>query len=330
MPRRHDLAARALDLTLEGAVPLSFSRVGYAVRSRLGGWTATTDLPGAGRRVLVTGANSGLGYATARAILAAGGEVRLTVRSDEKGRDTLGRLAADLGRPSLGPAASYDVLDLDDLASVRAVAERQLARDERLDTVIHNAGALFAERQETVDGLERTYQVHVVAPFLLTALLLPRLVADAPTRVITVTSGGMYTQRLDTATVDSPDHYRGAVAYARAKRAQVVLTREWARRTGPRAVGFHVAHPGWALTPGVESSLPGFRRLTGPVLRKPDQGADTIVWLALTPSLPEDGRLWHDRRPRLDHKLPWTRTDAAEAGRLWDRVARDAGIDPPV
>jgi len=69
--------------------------------------------------------------------------------------------------------------------------------------------------------------------------------------------------------------------------------------------------------------------VTGPILRNPDEGADTIVWLALTPDRLEDGRLWHDRRPRLEHKVPWTRTDAPEAERLWDRVCRDAGIDPP-
>lgn len=325
------IVARGIDLALESTVALSFSRIGHGVRSTLEGWQDVSDLDGTGRRVLVTGANSGLGYATARAILRAGGEVRITVRSDEKGDETLAALARDLEFPlgEIRQVASYDLLDLAELSSVRAFAERQLAREEQLDTVVHNAGALFAERDETVDGLERTYQIHVVAPFLLTALLLPRLMQDAPTRVVTVTSGGMYAEPLDVGRVDSPGRYRGTTAYARAKRAQVALTRQWARRRGGRGVGFHVAHPGWALTPGVESSLPGFRRVTGPILRDPDAGADTIVWLALSPDVLEDGRLWHDRRPRWEHKVPWTRTDAAEADRLWDRVCRDAGIEPP-
>lgn len=318
---------RAVDVALEATVGLSFSRIGHEVRSRLADWQDLEELPGDGKRVLVTGANSGLGYAAARLLLAAGAQVRLLVRSTEKGEDTLGRLAADLGRDP-GDDATFDIADLADLTSVRAFADRQVERHERLDAVVHNAGALFAERDETVDGLERTYQIHVVAPFLLTSLLLPRLIEGAPSRVITVTSGGMYAEKLVTGRVDSPGEYRGTVAYARAKRAQVVLTREWARRLGGRGVGFHVMHPGWALTPGVESSLPGFRRVTGPVLRTPEQGADTIVWLALTEPAPDDGRLWHDRRPRLEHKVPWTRSDRQEADRLWDRVSRDAGIDP--
>jgi dehydrogenase/reductase SDR family member 12 len=316
-------ADRLIDALLEATVVLSFSRIGYEVRSRLGDWDATSSLPGAGRRVLVTGANSGLGYATARGLLRAGAEVRLLVRSDEKGRDTLSRLSEDLGR-EVSSEASYDLADLADLAAVRSFAQRQLERGEHLDAVVHNAGAMFERRSETVDGLELTYQVHVVAPFLLTSLLLPSLAGG---RVVTVTSGGMYSQKLDVATLESPDTYRPSIAYARAKRAQVVLTREWARRSAARGIAFHAMHPGWVLTPGVESSLPRFRRITGPILRDPDQGADTCVWLALEDGL-DDGRLWLDRRPRSAHKVPWTISDDAEAARLWDRVSRDAGVDP--
>jgi len=320
---------RAVDAALEATVVLSFSKVGHAVRSRLDHWTPLEELPGQGKRVLVTGANSGLGYAAARTLLAAGAEVLISVRSEEKAEDTRRRLEADLGR-DLGELLVTDLLDLDDLTQVRAFAERRLAEDAPLDAVVHNAGALFAEKAMTVDGLERTYQAHVVAPFLLTTLLLPKLAATAPSRVVTVTSGGMYAEKLVTARVDSPGEYRGTVAYARAKRAQVVLTREWARRFGDTGVTFHVAHPGWALTPGVESSLPGFRRVTGPILRDPDEGADTIVYLAISEELDGSGRLWHDRRPRSEHKVPWTIADRGEAGELWARVCRDAGVEPVV
>lgn len=320
---------RAVDAVLEATVVLSFSKVGHAVRSRLDHWTPLEELPGQGKRVLVTGANSGLGYAAARTLLAAGAEVLISVRSEEKAEDTRRRLEADLGR-DLGELLVTDLLDLDDLTQVRAFAERRLAEDAPLDAVVHNAGALFAEKAMTVDGLERTYQAHVVAPFLLTTLLLPKLAATAPSRVVTVTSGGMYAEKLVTARVDSPGEYRGTVAYARAKRAQVVLTREWARRFGDTGVTFHVAHPGWALTPGVESSLPGFRRVTGPILRDPDEGADTIVYLAISEELDGSGRLWHDRRPRSEHKVPWTIADRGEAGELWARVCRDAGVEPVV
>ena len=349
------VTARAVDLAVEATVAPSFSRIGCSVRSRLEGWEDVTSLPADGRHVLITGANSGLGYATARAVLAAGGQVTGTVRSPEKGGVARARLADDL-RDDLGAElghmlaeqVAFEVVDLAELASVHDLADRLSHTDRRLDVVVHNAGSLFADHEVTVDGLERTYQVHVVAPFLLTSLLLPQLLRSASARVVTVTSGGMYTEGLDVERLGSADDYRGAAAYARAKRAQVVLTAEWARRfahpdhpdrplptpgTGPpdpADLAFHAMHPGWALTPGVESSLPTFRRLTGPVLRSPEQGADTIAWLALHPDLPGNGRLWHDRRPRSAHRVPWTRTRATDARRLWDRVSRDAGIIPDI
>lgn len=319
--------ARAVDATLEATVVLSFSRIGYAVRSRLDHWSDVADLPGAGRRVLVTGANSGLGYATVTGLLRAGAGVLFTVRSEDKGDATLRRLEERLGAEPAA-RASYDVLDLASFDSVRAFARRRHDEGVAIDAIVHNAGALFGTREQTVDGLERTYQIHVVSPFLLTALLLPRLADAGSARVVTVTSGGMYAEKLVAATVDSPDDYRGTVAYARAKRAQVVLTREWARRFGDRGVDFHVAHPGWALTPGVESSLPGFRKVMGPILRNAEQGAETTTFLALAEDLPTDGRLWHDRRARAAHKVPWTLPDRGEAGELWARVCRDAAIDP--
>lgn len=342
MSRVRHLTASAVDLALEATVVPSFSRVGYAVRSRLERWEELTSLPAEGRHVLVTGANSGLGYATARAVLAAGGEVTGTVRSREKGEQARARLARELGgepprdgddvprddtpRDDIAARLSFEILDLADLASVRDLADRLLDAERCVDVVVHNAGAMFADHEVTSDGLERTYQVHVVAPFLLTSLLLPRLQRSSASRVVTVTSGGMYTQGLDVDRLGSSDGYRGSNAYAHAKRAQVVLTAEWARRVPELA--FHVVHPGWALTPGVESSLPTFRRLTGPLLRDPEQGADTITWLALRPDVPGAGQLWHDRRPRSAHRLPGTRTGPSDVRRLWDRVAQDAGIAP--
>jgi dehydrogenase/reductase SDR family member 12 len=318
---------RAVDAALEATVVLSFSRLGHAVRSRLDDWTPLSDLPGAGRRIVVTGANSGLGYATARALLRSGARVLVTVRSEDKAADTRARLTADLGR-DLDEVLETDLLDLGDLGSVRAFAARRQDEQAPIHAIVHNAGALFAEKAMTGDGLERTYQVHVVAPFLLTTLLLPTLAANAPSRVVTVTSGGMYAEKLVTARVDSPGGYRGTVAYARAKRAQVTLTRQWQRRFGSAGIDFQVVHPGWALTPGVESSLPGFRKLTGPILRDADEGADTIVYLTLADDLDDAGRLWHDRRPRAEHKVPWTFPDRGEAGELWARVCRDAGVEP--
>jgi dehydrogenase/reductase SDR family member 12 len=314
---------RAVDAAMEATVALSFSRIGFATRARLAGWQPVSDLDGAGRTVVVTGANSGLGYATAELLLSAGARVIALVRSEEKGEDTVARL-----RESVGADAdiSYDTMDLADLGSVHAVADR--LSGTHLDVLVHNAGAMFDRRALTGDGFERTYQVHVVGPHLLTSLLLPTLAASAPARVVTVTSGGMYSQRLDVERLESPRDYRPSVAYARAKRAQVSMTEQWQRRFGGAGIDFSVVHPGWALTPGVESSLPGFRKVVGPILRDPSEGADGIAWLVLADDARPGGRLWLDRTPRLTHRVPWTRPERGEAEVLWDRVTADAGVTP--
>jgi NAD(P)-dependent dehydrogenase (short-subunit alcohol dehydrogenase family) len=137
----------------------------------------------------------------------------------------------------------------------------------------------------------------------------------------------MYTQRLDLATLQLPrSYYGGVTAYARAKRAQVALSREWARRLAGTGVAFHAMHPG-----GVAAALPGFRRVTRPILLSPEQGADTIVWLATAPHARlGSGRFWHDRRARPEHPLPWTREkDPATARKLWDHLAAATATDSP-
>jgi dehydrogenase/reductase SDR family member 12 len=163
-------------------------------------------------------------------------------------------------------------------------------------------------------------------------MLMPALAAAGAARVITVTSGGMYTRRLDLATLPPPRAgYRGVVAYARVKRAQVALSAEWATRAARTGVAFHAMHPGWADTPGIAAALPRFRRVMRPLLRTPEQGADTITWLATAdPALLGTGGFWHDRRRRPEHLLPWTREDASARDLLWDRCARAAMIAPPV
>jgi NAD(P)-dependent dehydrogenase (short-subunit alcohol dehydrogenase family) len=168
----------------------------------------------------------------------------------------------------------------------------------------------------------------------LTSLLHDALCRGAPGRIIWVSSGGMYTEPLDVARLSAgPDGYRGSAAYARAKRAQVTLCEMMAARVDPTELVVHAMHPGWALTPGVERSLPTFRRVTGPLLRTPDEGADTLVWLAADDGLPRTstGHFWLDRRIRSLHKSRSTRsTDTAdERAALWDWVTRAAGCTFP-
>jgi NAD(P)-dependent dehydrogenase (short-subunit alcohol dehydrogenase family) len=147
----------------------------------------------------------------------------------------------------------------------------------------------------------------------------------------------MYTERLVVQRVDSPRGYRPSVAYARAKRAQVELNVELHRRlSGSTRIAFHAMHPGWARTPGIARSLPTFHRVVGPLLRSPEQGADTILHLALAPrtggaSDPSaGGRFWADRRPRATDRLARTVCDPAEREALWERLMADAGISRPL
>ena len=202
--------------------------------------------------------------------------------------------------------------DLSDLASLGAAAADVAGRVDALDVLVHNAGALQAERTLSRDGIELTFATNVVGPFALTALLTESLRAGAPSRIVSVSSGGMYAQSLDVDDLQTERHpYKGAAVYARTKRAQIVLTEEWTRRLGGLGITAHAMHPGWVDTPGIEASLPRFHKLLGPVLRTPEEGADTIVWLgAAEEPLRKPGRFWHDRRERPTHRLPGTATPA--------------------
>jgi NAD(P)-dependent dehydrogenase (short-subunit alcohol dehydrogenase family) len=201
-------------------------------------------------------------------------------------------------------------------------------RGQGLDVLIHNAGVLPAARTETDEGHEVTLATHVLGPVLLTEQLAPIVAASPDPRVIIMSSGGMYTQTLH---VEDPEYrhgrYRGATAYARTKRMQVALTPMLARRWADRNVAVYCMHPGWVDTPGVADSLPGFHRITGPLLRHPSEGADTAVWLAATTPAPPSGRFWHDRRQRAEHYLPITRESEFDRARLWRFCLQATGIE---
>lgn len=304
LPRQVD---ELVDTLLDRTVAPGYTRIGPAVRRHLATWPADPPPDAlAGRRAMVTGASSGLGAATVEGLAALGAEVVLVVRDTDKGarvvRDVQSRL----------PLARLDVerCDLADLDDVRTFSA---AVTDHVDVLVHNAGAMPPERTESPQGHELTMALHVLTPVLMTDLLGDRLSGG---RVVLVTSGGMYGQRLR---ADDPEYlvgdYSPTTAYARSKRAQVellpVLQQRWS------SLDLYATHPGWADTPGVAESLPTFRRVTGPLLRSAAGGADTTVWVSAAEPAPERGRLWHDRRPRPTHLLRRTRTDPAETDRMW-------------
>lgn len=309
------LGARALDAVMEATVVPSFTSIGPRVRSSIFDWVPIEQLPRLdGTVVLVTGATSGLGEAAALDLARLGASVRLLARNPDKAERSEQRIKDESGNDDVRTG----IADLASLGAVDDFADEFLAHHDRLDAIIHNAGALVHERTITEDGIELTVQTHVIAPLLLTRRLMPLLQSSAPARVIWVTSGGMYSEKLSVDLLDQLEHpdqeFNGVTAYARAKRAQVALVRELSLRSSDSGVVFHAMHPGWADTPGVEESLPRFHKVLGPWLRSPGQGADTIVWLTAAPeALESSGDLWLDRRRRSTHKLPWTkRADEAE------------------
>lgn len=326
MSLKHRLAAVA-DAAIELPVVTSFTRIGHDVRSRLDDWSAVQD-DLHGRVVVLTGATSGLGLAAAERLAALGATLVLVGRDEQRTTAVRDRLAAGFGDDRL----QVGLADMGDLDAVERLASDLHRRFDRIDVLVHNAGALTAERHESPQGMEMTVAAQVVGPFLLTARLLPLLRAAAPGRVLTMSSGGMYTAPLAVDGLQMSDaDYGGSEQYARAKRAQVTLQEMWADRVDAADVVFHSLHPGWADTPGVASSLPTFHRLMGPLLRTPDQGADTLVWLAADDAATHSsGGFWLDRRERSIHKLPTTRrSDTAERRRrLWDSVAALAGLTP--
>jgi NAD(P)-dependent dehydrogenase (short-subunit alcohol dehydrogenase family) len=227
---------------------------------------------------------------------------------------------------------SIAVADMGELDQVRSMADDLISRFERIDGLLHNAGALSSDRHENADGVEATVASQVVGPFLLTSLLLDPLRAAAPGRVITMSSGGMYTAGLTVNNLQMPeDRYGGSEQYARAKRAQVTLNEMWAERIPPNEIVFHALHPGWADTPGVEASLPTFRKVVGPLLRTSEEGADTMVWLAVDDREPvaTSGGFWLDRRTRSIHKIGRTRsTDTPERrAELWNWCIEQSDAD---
>ncbi len=267
-----------------------------------------------GKRVLVTGATSGLGEATALRLAELGARVTLVGRSQEKLDASIAKIREAVPNAELRSERA----DLAIMHEVAALADRLLARDEPLHVLVNNAGVLLPERELTKEGLERTFATNLLGHAILTERLMPLLIRAAPSRILNVSSGGMYTQRIRPDDLETArSSYEGAAVYARTKRGQVILTEHWAERLASRGVVVHAMHPGWADTAGVRTSLPGFHRLTQALLRDADEGADTIVWLAAAEEpARSSGLFWHDRRPWPTHRLRSTRETPEERARF--------------
>jgi dehydrogenase/reductase SDR family protein 12 len=311
------------DRVLDPSIVFAFDQSGFN-RHRLQFDPTDLDTDMSGRVCLVTGANSGLGKATAMALADRGASVWLLCRNMERGSVAVQEIRNRTGNDQV----FVEQVDISSPGSIAAFADRfELSR---VDVLVNNAGVLMTERTDTESGLETTLATNLVGPLQLTAALLPVLRAGTRSRVIFVSSGGMYTQRLNVDRLgDPPTPFDGVAAYAQTKRAMVELSGRIAVLLGEHGVSVQCMHPGWANTPGVERSIPGFWRVTKSILRTPEAGADTIVWLSVCDKvLDHPGCFWFDRKQRKTHLLPGTDVSAEMKTRLWENAHQWAELDP--
>src|SRR5262244_3231847 len=249
-----------------------------------------------GRTFLITGANTGIGLATATGLARRGGKVFVACRSAKKGRAAAASISAETGND----AVVFLPLDLSDLASVRACAEEFLARGEPLHVLINNAG-VAAARGLTKDGFELTFGVNHLGHFALTAALLDRLAASAPARVVTVSSDAHYQARgIDFEAVRRPTASRtGLREYAVSKLGNVLFSQELARRAAGGGITTYSLHPGvvasdiWRRVPWPIRPLMKLRMLST------EQGAATSLYCATAPELAGvTGRFYDNCRER--------------------------------
>jgi NAD(P)-dependent dehydrogenase (short-subunit alcohol dehydrogenase family) len=278
-----------------------------------------------GKTVLITGATSGIGLVSARALAARGAHVALV------GRDRIRTqsIADEIRSGSGGAQVDTLLADLSAMAEVRRLATEVLERYPRIDVLYNNAGALFMRREVTVDGFERTFALNHLAPFLLTNLLGARLKASAPARIITTASDAHTGAHID---FDDPQfehtRYRGLQAYGQSKLANILFTYELARRLEGTGVTANALHPGFVATGFARNNGPLYRvgmTLIRPAMISPQRGAETAIYLASDPAVAGvTGKYFNKNKPIRSSAVSY---DEASARRLWELSARLVGLE---
>jgi NAD(P)-dependent dehydrogenase (short-subunit alcohol dehydrogenase family) len=277
-----------------------------------------------GKVVVITGATSGIGRIAAGDLAAAGARIVLVARDQGRAEETLAQLRLR------GPNAAHraHIADLSRLADMKRVGAEIAAAEPRIDVLVNNAGNVFATRQLTDDGLERTFATNHVAYFVLTHLLRDRLIAAAPSRIVNTASAAHKGQTLDFDNLQLAKGYSTMTAYGRSKLCNILFTRELARRLAGTGVTANCLHPGFVATNlgqragGVFSTVARLAMLFG---GRPERGAKTIVYLAQSPEVAaasggyyaDCGLIAPSRQAQND----------ADAKRLWTETGRLAGLN---
>jgi NAD(P)-dependent dehydrogenase (short-subunit alcohol dehydrogenase family) len=278
----------------------------------------------ADKTILVTGATSGIGFIAARALAEMGAAVVVVGRHPDRARASVAQIQRETGNPSVNAL----IADLSSMQEVRRLAEAFQAQYPRLDVLLNNAGAVFFGRQTTVDGYERTFALNHLAPFLLTNLLLDRLKADAPARIVTVSSMAHAGQAVDCGDVNQTVRgYSAWRAYGESKLANIMFTYALARRLEGTGVTANTLHPGFVAT--------GFARNNGPLSQvamtlarpfaiSPERGAQTSIYLASSPDVADvSGQYFVKAKPAKSSKASY---DVATQEQLWSLSEQMTGL----
>ena len=270
---RPSLFNRLLDRT----VILSFGSLGYRRHSKYFSDKELEDL--SGKRILITGGTAGIGLSVAQHLAELGAEIVITGRDEKKGKN------------QQNANIRFAQLDMADWKALKDFCEQS----DRFDHLVFNAGGMPETLDHNAFGKELQAASQLYGHYIVMKHLreLDKLRTGA--RIVWVSSGGMYLKPLDMKNLDSPSDYDKVTVYANVKRAQVTLVEELAKN--PSWDGYFITsmHPGWVATDGVKGSIPTFYKLTKSILRKPEEGADTINWLVASKQPPESGKFYFDR-----------------------------------
>ena len=273
---------------------------------------------------LVTGANAGIGFETAKSLCAKGATTVLVCRSEEKAK----KAAADIRKEIPGAKTAYAIADLSSQKQVRALAENVQSRYDKIDVLINNAGSWFSDFEPTEDGFERQWAINHLSPFLLTHLLLPSLQNVPDPRIINVSSDSHFHGKIHFKDVNLRNNYHGLRAYAQSKLANVLFTFEFNRRKNSDSISINAVQPGLVKTDIGLKHTASFHGLMWKIRRlagvSPEKGAATSVYLASSEEAKGiSGKYWEKCKPKPAAKNACNKEDAA---RLWELSQEMCGI----